>query len=87
MTATGAAAGAIRIIFAGIAHGADARIADALRQDASGRKVDLKRASHGNVTGIRNAGCAKAIFELLDDLGADLEAFGMNMRTNVNVAS
>ena len=87
MSAASAAAGAIGIIFAGIAHGADTRIADALRQDTSGRKVDSKRASHGNVTGIRNAGCAEAIFELLDDLGADLETFGMNVRADIHVAS
>ena len=64
---------------------ADARIADARRVDAYGRKLNTQRIEHADVTQWANAALPEKLGEVLLDLASHLEAAIVDVRADVDV--
>ena len=66
---------------------ADARIADARRIDAYGRKLDAQRLEHADVARRANAALPEQLGEALLHLSSHLEAAIVDVRADVNVVA
>ena len=64
---------------------ADARIADARRVDAYGRKLDTQRIEHADVARWANAALPEKLGEALLNLASHLEAAIVDVRADVDV--
>ena len=87
MATAGAAGCPIGEVPLRIALGADARIADARRVDAYGRKLDTQRIEHADVTRWANAALPEQLGEALLDLASHLEAAIVDVRADVDIVT